>query len=95
MRTRVVVEGDIEIPYGTGVELLVATLLIHICAPICVGIAAQLTYDKVLEEAVNIKIGVVSPILVDKVVREDLVQYIVEVLFDILLLLRCNLFVIG
>ena len=94
MRTRVVVEGDIEIPYGTGVELLVATLLIHIHTPICVGIAAQLAYDKVLEKAVNIKMRIVPPLLVDKVVREDFVKDIVEVLFDILFLLRSNLFVI-
>ena len=68
MCTRVVVEGNIEIPHRSCVKLVVATLLVHICTPICVGITAQLTDDKVFEEAVNIEIFVVTPALVYKVV---------------------------
>ena len=49
--TVVIVEGIIEVPYRSHVEMLIASLFREVAAPEGIGIACQLLREEVLQEA--------------------------------------------
>ena len=81
--TLVVIECQIEVPDRTRIKLTVVTFLIHIDTPISIGVARQLANKEMAQETVQVEI------------RAPLLLHRIEVVLDILRLLRGNLVIVG
>ena len=60
----VVLEGEVEVPDGFHIELRVVAVLVHVGAPISVGIARQFTHEEVPLEAGQVEVLAVAQLFV-------------------------------
>ena len=90
---RIVVESQVLVPDGAGDEPVGASLLIHICAPVGVGVAGELAADEIAQEAVEVKITAVAALGVGIVGGIDSVDHHVEIVLYVAALRVDNLIV--
>ena len=86
----IVVEGQIEVPARSHHKIVAVAVLRHIGAPVCVRIARKLSHDKMLDERTQVQILAVSFSGIAEVGREDHILQQVEIVCDVLLLLRSD-----
>ena len=91
----VVLEGEVEVPDGFHVELRVVAVLVHVGAPVCVGVARQFPHEEVPVEAGQVEVLTI-PLLVVLPVRlvEGALEGVV-VLTDVVELYRQDVLVVG